>query len=113
MPRPATRIAGDAGLDTIAFNIPGDGVQTITLQSNLPTITDPVNIDGYTQPGSSPNTNPIAMGEQRRAANRVSTSPGDVDGTGLTLAAGASTVRGLVINTFTGSASIARPTAET
>ena len=33
--------AGEAGLDTIAFNIPGTGVQTIRLATDLPTITDP------------------------------------------------------------------------
>src|SRR5690349_9027375 len=42
--------------DTIAFSIPGSGVQTIIPASPLPTITDPVIIDGYTQPGASPNT---------------------------------------------------------
>src|SRR3989442_15664896 len=44
------------GLDTIAFNISGDGVHTIQPAITLPQITDPVLIDGYTQPGSSPNT---------------------------------------------------------
>src|SRR5947209_1999009 len=46
------------GLDTIAFNIPGAGVQTISPASVLPTITDSVIIDGYSQPGSSANTDP-------------------------------------------------------
>jgi len=45
-----------AGLDTIDFNIPGSGVQTITPASDLPAITDPVIIDGYTQTGASANT---------------------------------------------------------
>ena len=44
------------GLDTISFNIPGAGVHTITPLSPLPAITDPVTIDGYTQPGASVNT---------------------------------------------------------
>lgn len=35
-------------LDTIAFGILGSGVHTITVTSNLPTITDPVLIDGAT-----------------------------------------------------------------
>src|SRR2546423_5800084 len=39
-----------SGTDTIAFNIPGAGVQTINLASGLPFITDPVTIDGTTQP---------------------------------------------------------------
>src|SRR5262249_14353827 len=44
------------GLDTIEFNIPGGGVHAITLASALPSVTDPVIIDGYTQTGASPNT---------------------------------------------------------
>src|SRR6476660_972465 len=45
-----------SGLDTIAFNIPETGVQTITPATQLPSITSPVTLDGYTQPNSSPNT---------------------------------------------------------
>ena len=47
-----------AGLDTIHFHIPGPGPHTIQPVTELPIITDPVLIDGYTQPGASPNTNP-------------------------------------------------------
>src|SRR5215468_7098188 len=52
----------NAGLDTIAFNVSGvgcdgAGVCTITPATQLPTILSPVLIDGYTQPGASPNTN--------------------------------------------------------
>src|SRR4051794_12121915 len=52
----------DANNDTttnevvIGFNIPGAGVHTIAPLTLLPTITRPVVIDGYTQPGASPNT---------------------------------------------------------
>src|SRR5262244_1177599 len=46
----------NAGEDTIAFAIPGGGVHTIQPTSPLPAITDPVVVNGYTQPGSSPNT---------------------------------------------------------
>ena len=42
------------GLDTIDFAIPGLGVHTISPASALPTITDPVDINGYSQPGASP-----------------------------------------------------------
>ena len=42
--------------NTIDFNIPGPGVQTISPASQLPPITVPVVINGYTQPGASPNT---------------------------------------------------------
>ena len=50
------------GPDTIDFNIAGAGVHTITLSGTLPTITDTtggVTIDGYSQPGASPNTDPV------------------------------------------------------
>src|SRR5215471_12849041 len=52
----------NSGMDTIAFNVTGagcdgSGVCTITPASDLPTITSPVLIDGYTQTGSSANTN--------------------------------------------------------
>jgi CSLREA domain-containing protein len=52
-----------SGPNTINFNIPGGGVQTIHLNSQLPTLWDttgPTTIDGYTQPGASPNTDPLA-----------------------------------------------------
>ena len=48
----------NAGADTINFNIPGGGLATITPASQLPDITGPTTINGYSQPGSSPNTLP-------------------------------------------------------
>ena len=41
----------NAGVDAIGFDIAPGGIQTIALLSVLPTITDPVIIDGTTQPG--------------------------------------------------------------
>src|SRR3954470_24244218 len=52
----ANNTSTNAGLDTIKFNIPGSGVKTIAPTSQLPSITDPVVIDGYSQPGASENT---------------------------------------------------------
>ncbi len=46
-----------AGDDTIDFAIPGGGVHTIAPLTPLALITGGVTIDGYTQSGSSPNTN--------------------------------------------------------
>ena len=51
------------GPDTIDFNIAGAGIHVITLGSVLPIIHDAtggVTIDGYSQPGSSANTAPLA-----------------------------------------------------
>ncbi|HEY1599440.1 MAG TPA: right-handed parallel beta-helix repeat-containing protein, partial [Pirellulales bacterium] len=39
------------GPDTISFNIPGSGVHTITPLTQLPAITDPLTINGDSQPG--------------------------------------------------------------
>lgn len=45
-----------AGADQIHFAIPGTGVHTISLLSQLPGVTGTLTIDGYTQPGASANT---------------------------------------------------------
>src|SRR5262245_66495014 len=42
---------GSFGLDKIEFNIPGSGVHTITTALGMPFITDPVLLDGRSQPG--------------------------------------------------------------
>lgn len=42
--------------NTIAFNIPGAGVQSILVGTPLPAISNGLIVDGYTQPGASPNT---------------------------------------------------------
>jgi len=87
------------GKDTIAFNIPGAGPHTIRPRMELPTITDPVIIDGYTQPGASPNTNPIELGSNAVLKIELDGSLGGSIN-GLVIVAGDSTVRGLVINRF-------------
>ena len=91
----------DTGTATneIDFNIPGPGVQTISPASQLPPITVPVVINGYTQPGASPNTlangnNAVLLIELNGAS-----APG---ANGLLINAGGSTVEGLVINRFGG-----------
>src|SRR5262249_2727552 len=43
------------GLDTVDFSIPQAVLHTITPLSGLPTITSPIIVDGYSQPGSRPN----------------------------------------------------------
>ncbi len=88
--RAAIQEANDtSGADTIGFDIPGSGVQTIAPASGLPTVTGPVTIDGTTQPGFS--------GSPVIELNGSGAGAG-VDG--LAISAGNSTVRGLVINRF-------------
>jgi hypothetical protein len=80
-----------AGTDTIAFNIAGIGVQTITPGSPLPTISDPVLIDGTTEGMNVPG-----------AAIEVDGASAGAAANGLDVPAGNSTIRGLAINRFAG-----------
>ncbi|MET0618762.1 MAG: S-layer homology domain-containing protein [Thermoanaerobaculia bacterium] len=87
----------NAGTDTIAFAIPGAGVHTISPVTALANITQPVTIDGYTQPGSAVNTDPIAHNAVLLIELEGS---GSSAGSGLKFNAGSqgSTLRGLVLN---------------
>ena len=81
------------GADTIGFNIPGDGVQIIRVADvALPEITDPVTIDGYTQPGSKANT--LAVGDDAVILILMDDFFTE-EGVGLLISAGDSVVRGL------------------
>ncbi len=86
------------GPDTISFNIPGTGVQTIAPGFRLPFITDSVILDGYTQPGSSANT--LEDGFDATLLIRL-IGPG-LAANGLVLAGGSNVVRGLSISGFQG-----------
>ena len=44
------------GANLIHFNLPGSGVRTVAPLTPLPLIRNTLTIDGYSQPGSSPNT---------------------------------------------------------
>ena len=99
---------GTAEPDTISFNIAGTGVHTIRVGETglgaLPTMTGPLIVDGYTQPGASVNTNSVESKLGLNAVLRIEldgTSAG-VSAHGLTLGSGSdgSTLRGLVVNRF-------------
>lgn len=72
----------------IEFDIPGDGVQTIAPVGALPAITNPVLIDGDSQPGFSGTPLIELSGSQAGAAD------------GLTITGSGVDVRGLAINGF-------------
>lgn len=55
----------------INFAIPEFGAHSIILTKGLPEITKPVLIDGFTQPGSSRNTNPISSPDSNNAIQTV------------------------------------------
>lgn len=77
--------------DVIEFNIPGSGVITISPTSILPDIyPDPIDIDATTQPGYAGTPLIQLRGNLAPAGN------------GLSLKAGSSTIRGLVVGSFSG-----------
>src|SRR6266851_2227058 len=80
----------DSGPDTIQFNIGGGGVQSIALTSALPTITNAVTIDGWSQPGFA--------GTPLIELNGAGAGSAPC----LFIQAPDTTVRGLVINRFAG-----------
>jgi hypothetical protein len=88
----------------IEFNISGSGVHTIMPATQLPDIVEPVMIDGYTQPGSMPNTNPPGQGDNAVILIELSGIMTPAGSSGLTIDADESGVRGLVINQFSGDA---------
>ena len=89
-------VAGLPGTDTIAFNIPGGGPQSISPSSALPIITEPVIVDGLTQPGANGATWPPPL----KIVLNGSNAGGGAHGLNLGSNAVFSTVRGLVINQF-------------
>ncbi len=97
--------AGRGG-DTIDFNIPFDPVnlfsitRTIYLASPLPPITEPVTIDGYTQPAAQPNT--LTIGNNAALMIYLDGTSAGSSADGLTLDASGITVSGLVIDNFSG-----------
>ncbi len=87
-----TAANANVGLDTISFNItagPGT-LKTITIASELPDVTDPVILDGTTQPGFTS----IPVVRVRASA------PIGSDGIVLNGGASGSTVRGLSLTNF-------------
>jgi hypothetical protein len=84
-----------AGLDSIVFNIPGAGPHTITPLNDLPDITDPVLVAGYTEPGAVPaaGANPATLTVVIDGTNMT---------TGLVLDTDNSSVAGLVVHSVSG-----------
>ncbi|HET9493032.1 MAG TPA: S-layer homology domain-containing protein [Chloroflexia bacterium] len=85
------------GTETITFAIPGPGVHKIAPVTSLPTITGPVVIDGFSQPGTESGGGPLGQIILLVELSGENLSTG---GIGLTVNGGNSTVRGLVINRF-------------
>lgn len=82
-------VNADSSDNAITFNIPGVGVQSIALLSELPALTEQVTIDGFTQPGAGSLPVVELDGSGAGAVSR-----------GLIVQGGNSTIRGLSINRF-------------
>ncbi len=85
---------------TIAFKIPGTGVHKIAPATLLPAIANPrfgITIDGFTQPGSTPNTNATADTAVRKI-EIAGKGPSGMDG--LVISTAGNTIRGLDIHGF-------------
>ena len=87
-------------VDTIAFAIPGPGVQTITPLSQLPILTEMsgVYINGLSQPGAAAGANPPST------ANLLIQIDGSLAGNshGIWIQSNFNTITGLIINRFQG-----------
>ena len=98
--RQAIMDANSMGGGTINFSIMGSGVHTISPLTVLPTITQTVTINGYSQPGSSANTNPPTMGLNTVLTIELNGVNSGNNFSGLSINADNCTVEGLVINSF-------------
>ncbi len=89
------------GVDNVVFNIGAGGVQSISLLTPLPAITDQINLDGTTQP-SSGGKPAIELRGDSIAAFNASTSYLADSTNGLTFRTGSnnSIAKGLIINRF-------------
>lgn len=82
-----TAANASAGHDVIAFSIAGTGPHTISPASRLPAVSDPVTIDGASQPGFT-GTPLIELSGAAAGIHQI----------GLKVTSGGSTIRGLAIN---------------
>jgi hypothetical protein len=87
---------GHPGQDKVVFNIPGPGVHLIGLSTTpLPQITDSLILDGYTQPGASPNS--LDVGNDAMILIQLA---GGFHGNGLSISGANCVIRGLSITGF-------------
>jgi trimeric autotransporter adhesin len=92
-------------IDDIRFAIPGSGPHSIILASPLPTITQPVTIDGYTQAGATVNTDTTGVGSNAVLMIALRPTSGGIAPLDGATAAGV-TLRGLSIHSFTANGAI-------
>ncbi|MEY2502831.1 MAG: hypothetical protein QOI07_3165 [Verrucomicrobiota bacterium] len=91
------------GADRVLFNIPGPGVHIIDVSHNsLPTLTDSLVIDGYSQPGAKPNS--LVVGDNAVLLIQIDGAAATAPGAGFVLDKGTTlpdyVIRGLSITGF-------------
>ena len=91
-------IPGQGGptVDTIAFDIAGDGPHIISVSPDLPALRDPVTIDGLTEPSVTGGACPLPSG---RLAVQIDAA-GASFGLLVLIGSSGSTIRGLSITNF-------------
>jgi hypothetical protein len=94
----ATQNGGTA--DSIIFNISASGVQTISPSTPLPSLTQPMTINGYLQPGASANTSAGSDNAVILIALDGANAGAGADGIKIAAGAGGSIIEGLVISGF-------------
>jgi len=94
---------------TIRFALDGDGPFTISPASPLPTFDRPVFIDGYSQPGASPNT--LAVGDDAVIKIRIDGNSAGANTIGFGTCADDMVIRGVSITRFASGIAIGATTA--
>jgi CSLREA domain-containing protein len=92
--------------DRVEFDIFREGPHLIQLMSPLPAITDPIIIDGFTEPGAVPTTNAFPL--PLNPTLQIDIDGRNLTATGLDVVAGDSTIRGLTLRNFTQQAMLLR-----
>jgi trimeric autotransporter adhesin len=100
------RANSDAASDNIEFAIPGAGPHVISPTTALPVITQPVNINGYSQAGSVQNTSTTGINAVLKIQLSGSNLGGGIAGLSLQENVG-SIISGLSITNFSGSGGFA------
>lgn len=85
-------------MDIITFNIPGSNVHTIAIQTDLPTVTQKVTINGYTQPGAKENTAPNPEPINGEIKIEIDATNATIARSALAIEADNSVIKGLSIN---------------
>ena len=86
----------DEGGGEVDFDLPGGGVHTLTPTKALPYVDSGVTINGYSQPGSNPNS--LAVGDNAVLTIAINAPGGVANAPDLPVDGGGVTIKGLILN---------------